>query len=236
MDTALTTDQTQDRQPNGSSGAVLTFNMLLEHEGIDPAAVRLMRHQDRRSAKGRSPYEMWRDDRASFERYQSRQSIGNRSRVTAPYWAAFVVAPDGAALLAGFYHSAYRGLLEIDEPWPHGDGVDLAGTCDVFDLQLDDRISAYAGRLVIEWGPGLKSWIQRADLQIKPIVELRQAFREPEFPGALAFLSQLSKVDALPASWTAALATIRGVYLLTCPRTREQYVGAAYGEIGRAHV
>jgi hypothetical protein len=210
----------------------LFLNMLLDQEGIDPADVRLLRHQDARSAKGRSPYALWRDDRASFERYQSRQSFAHKTRLAAPYWASFVVTPDGSTLLAGFYAATYRGTLEADEAWPHGDGIDLAGSCDVFELSLDPRISDLAGRLVIEWGPGVKSWIQRADLQNKPILELQRAFREPDFPGALAFVSPLSKIEALPPSWIAALSTIRGVYLLTCPRTREQYVGAAYGERG----
>lgn len=36
----------------------------------------------------------------------------------------------------------------------------------------------------------------------------------------------------MPRSWVAALQSSRGVYLLTCPRTREQYVGSATGEEG----
>jgi len=36
----------------------------------------------------------------------------------------------------------------------------------------------------------------------------------------------------MPATWKEALKTSRGVYLLACPRTREHYVGAAYGDDG----
>jgi hypothetical protein len=39
-------------------------------------------------------------------------------------------------------------------------------------------------------------------------------------------------VDRLPKHWTATLQSSRGVYLLTCPRTKEQYVGSATGEKG----
>nr|WP_237229027.1 GIY-YIG nuclease family protein [Rubinisphaera sp. JC750] len=39
-------------------------------------------------------------------------------------------------------------------------------------------------------------------------------------------------MERLPLSWIAALKTSRGIYLLTCPRTREQYVGSATGEHG----
>lgn len=54
----------------------LRFNALLAQAGIAPAAVRLLRHQDSRAAKGKTPYELWRDDRPSFEIYQEGQSFG----------------------------------------------------------------------------------------------------------------------------------------------------------------
>ena len=46
------------------------------------------------------------------------------------------------------------------------------------------------------------------------------------------FLQPLSKLDNMPKSWLAALKASRGVYLLTCPKTKEQYVGSATGEDG----
>jgi hypothetical protein len=36
----------------------------------------------------------------------------------------------------------------------------------------------------------------------------------------------------MPASWKSVLGASRGVYLLACPRTREHYVGSAYGVLG----
>lgn len=84
--------------------------------------------------------------------------------------------------------------------------------------------------MVIDWGPGLRTWIQRADMQDKVVLELRTRFQEPEFPGYLNFMEPLSKIDSLPRSWIAILQSARGVYLLTCPKTKEQYVGSATGE------
>jgi hypothetical protein len=46
------------------------------------------------------------------------------------------------------------------------------------------------------------------------------------------FRRPLSEVEALPTSWASALRSVRGIYLLTCPRTREQYVGSAAGGDG----
>jgi hypothetical protein len=42
----------------------------------------------------------------------------------------------------------------------------------------------------------------------------------------------LSQIEALPLTWIATFKASRGVYLLTCPKTREQYVGMAAGQSG----
>jgi hypothetical protein len=110
--------------------------------------------------------------------------------------------------------------------------VDLAGKCDVYDLKRDERLSDLEGKLVIEWGDGERSWIQRADNQNKVVLEIRERFREPDFPGFTRFISPLSRVEGLPAAWLSALKSARGVYLLACPKTREQYVGSASGSDG----
>jgi hypothetical protein len=210
----------------------LRFNSLLTQANIAPAAVRLLRHQDSRSAKGRTPYELWRDDRPAFESYQQAQSFANHAKLKGDYWASFVVTPAGETLLAGFYGCLYLGVNDVERPWPHAVGIDPIGSCNVYQLTPDERIDDLAGRLVIEWGDGERSWIQRADNQNKIVSEIRRVFREPEFPGFTRFMAPLSNVERLPATWTAALRTCRGVYLLTCPKTKEQYVGSATGADG----
>jgi len=210
----------------------LTFNMILQEADIPLADVRLLRHKDQRAAKGRTPYELWRDDRPQFESYQSTQAIKNRKRLKARYWAAFVGTPTDDTLFVGLYAVEYLGLLDEDKPTPHMDGIDKAGSCDAYQLTTDERFSDLAGKLFIEWGEGKRSWIQRADRQDKRITELRTAFKEPEFPGFLNFIESLSRLDRIPLGWIAALKASRGIYLLTCPKTKEQYVGKAYGHDG----
>ena len=85
------------------------------------------------------------------------------------------------------------------------------------------------GRLFIDWGPGALAWVQYADRKDKPVTELRTAFREADFPGFLNFIQPLSKLDSVPKSWIAALQSCRGIYLLTCPKTKEQYVAKIVG-------
>jgi hypothetical protein len=208
------------------------FNTILREAGLSLTDVRLIRHKDKRAARGRTPYELWRDKRPQFELYQSGQSIPNRKKLTAPYWAVFIVNLNDETMFAGLYAVKYQGLLEQDTPYPHMDGIAKVGSGDVYELKLQDALSDLIGKLFIDWGPGALAWVQYADRHDKLITELRTAFHEPEFPGFLNFIKSLSELDSMPKGWRTALRFCRGVYLLTCPKTKEQYVGSAKGDDG----
>jgi hypothetical protein len=110
--------------------------------------------------------------------------------------------------------------------------IEKAGHVDFYDVTESGLLGDFGGKLVIDWGPGMRAWIQRADNQDKPIIELRREFKEPDFPGFLDFITPLSSIKKLPRGWETALKASRGIYLLTCPKTKEQYVGSATGEEG----
>jgi hypothetical protein len=206
----------------------LLFNTLLTQAGITPGDVRLLRHQDSRATKGRTPYALWRNDLPAFDVYQSHQSERNRTVLSSrPLWASFVGTPAHETLFVGLYRVRCLGLLTVDTPEPHTDEIMNAGDCDLYEVASDERLSDLAGKVIIDWGPGTRSWAQRADRQDKVVLELRPEFKEPVFPGHLAFRQKLSEIDELPEGWKVALASTKGVYLLTCPRTREIYVGSA---------
>ncbi len=208
----------------------LTFNTILCAADLRLADVRLLRHKDNRAAKGRTPYELWRYDRPGFDSYQATQSIRNRRKLAALYWATFLGTPGGETLFAGIYRADHRHVLKHDQPMPHRDGVDKAGSCDVYNLTLEKKLSDLIGLLLIDWGPGDRAWIQRADKQDKRVTELHARFTEPAFPGFLSFTEPLSKLESLPAGWRDVLTVSKGVYLLVCPKTKEQYVGSATSE------
>lgn len=211
---------------------MLSFGDLLDLAGIARHEVRLLRHQDNRYTGFRSPFVLWRDDRQRFEAYQETQAIGDAGQLRAPYWASFVGAPGKETLFVGLYAASLVGRLAADRPHPVTGGVEEAGTCDFYDLRLLPALEEYAGRLWIEWGKGYRAWIQRGDRVPKPVVELRRIFAEDPFPGFAALAIDLSQVETIPRNWTDALTATRGIYLLTCPRTREQYVGMAAGAEG----
>lgn len=123
--------------------------------------------------------------------------------------------------------------LRSRSPKPHLAGVvDHAGSCDVYDLQPDEAFADLDGKLYINWGDGARAWVQRADRQNKQISELRTKFEEDPFPGFLNFVEALSKIASLPPSWASVLKSSCGVYVLTCPKTKEQYVGSVTGREG----
>lgn len=210
----------------------IMFNALLRAAGLDPDDTRLLRHQDKRADRGRTPYELWRDDRSAFEFYQSLQRVEGRSKFKAKCWASFVGTRDGGTLFVGLYSVKHLGPLKEDRPLPHMEGVAEAGSYDQYELTLQEALSDLSGKLQIAWGEGTRAWVQYASRQDKPVVEVRAEFREDDFPGFMEFLSPLSRIEGLPKGWIDVLRACRGIYLLTCPKTKEQYVGSATGEEG----
>lgn len=76
---------------------MLQFNTLLMEEGIEPADVRLVRHQDTRHGKGHlTPFDLWRANDGRFELYQRIQ--GREVFGSANYIAAFVATPRNETL------------------------------------------------------------------------------------------------------------------------------------------
>ena len=90
---------------------MLQFTDLLEKAGFVPSQVRLLRHQTK-APTGRTPYILWRDQRPSFEEYQSVQTIGNRAALAAPFWASFIAPPTGGTLFAGIYSAEQEGVAD----------------------------------------------------------------------------------------------------------------------------
>lgn len=214
----------------------LRFNLLFENEGIASKGVRLLRHQQTGVAR-RSSYVLWRDAPGAFESWQSCQLASRAAYFDASHWASFVVPPDGSTLFVGLYQ--VRGSADVPVGWidPLYDTLleeREARACHLYQLERSDVAADYIGRLRIDWGAGTRSWVQRADTPNgnKKIVELAASFQEDVFPGYAGFISSLAALPNLPLGWHAALSAARGVYLLTCPRTREQYVGSAYGADG----
>ena len=93
-------------------------------------------------------------------------------------------------------------------------------------------LSEFERLLYVHWGSGARAWRQRAERQNKVVTELKASLADPPYPGHSRFLSRLSEVPALPLSWREVLSNTRGVYVLTCPKTNELYIGGAFASGG----
>lgn len=204
------------------------LNHLFIDAGIDPKEVRLLRHQTNLGA-ARSLLDAWRSDRSTFEAYQALQLAAKRASFQRPYWAAFFGGWDGRTVFGGLYEVGDPETLLTAVTVPLTANFASAGTLDRYPIQLTDRLAAYSGRLFIDWGggsSGKRSWSQRAEMQNKLVSELHLDEAEAPFPGYMALTASLSRLSEAPPGWIQRLAEARGVYLLSCPRTGELYVGS----------
>lgn len=202
---------------------MLTFNDLLALEEIDTAKVRLVRHQDGRLGRGRM-YEAWRNSREAFESYQRVQS--KHRFPVGDLLAVFVVSEARKTVFVGMYRVNDVGTCppgSTDALLKH----DISGHVQ-YDLQLVDELASYRDRVVIDWGPGTRSWVQRAANQAKPVSEIADQY-EPRFPGFREFVRQVDDVPNLPNGWQQVLRSVKGVYLLVDVDSGQQYVGSAKG-------
>lgn len=217
----------------------LSFTKLISEAGLEPKDVVLIRHQKKVTGRPTS-YGLWAHNKPKFELFQSTQSPKNRKLFSRPFWASFVVPPDGSTLFVGIYAATLKGSVGVDviDPItglkPGADKQDPTASVvyDLYETNLTDTLSEYRARLKIDWGKGYISWKQGLDSSDKKIVALAEREIEDEFPGFLRMVMPLSDLANVPYSWKAALASVGGIYLLTCPRTKQQYIGQAWGAEG----
>jgi hypothetical protein len=193
-----------------------------------PINVHLARHQDTR-ARGRSIYAIWKspDGPKLVEEYQA---VQNRDRFpVGGFVASFVVTPPPSSetLFIGLYK-----VLSVGRCGPGSrealTGIDITGHYR-YAMVYDDRLDEYKERLVVDWGPGARSWAQRASRQPKSIRALRDQ-QEPPFPGFGQFCIDVHDLPGIYPGWQERLREVKGIYVLVDKKTGRQYVGSAKGE------
>jgi GIY-YIG catalytic domain len=219
-----------------SPAPALSFNDLVRKGGYDLRNVRFLRHQEATAQKGRTLYELWRDDKAEFDRYGAlHRTQAHNSLQNANYWATFVGLPSVEALFTGFYKAEYLGLSTVEYVSPTTGEISPAGSLHQYQIERLPFLADFEGRIVIKWGDSVQSartYFQLASGKEKPILEIRRKVTEPDFPGFENFVQPLSKILSLPPTWIAVLKATKGIYVLTCPKTSEMYIGQAGGDNG----
>lgn len=207
----------------------IRFNMLLEDAGLNPAEVRLLRHQADVPG-GRPLLDWWRRDRAVFEDYQSLQLTTKRAQFARPYWAAFFGTWDGRTVFGGLYKVGQPAVVMDEVEVPISGDRFPAAAVERYETSSSESMDEYSGRLYVAWGggpSGKRAWSQRAEVQNKIVTELHIDPEERPFPGLMELALPLSAIIEAPSGWAQRLAAARGIYLLTCPATGELYVGSA---------
>lgn len=214
-----------------------TFAGFLAAQGIDATRSRLVRHDEhglRQLARGR----------AAFDRFVATQRDDTRS----PYnrtTLAFQFVP-GPALEGGVQSALFICAHRVGATWivgdlprlpyPHQDPTDdaVGATDRAYELEAVEPLQTWSRRILVAWGSraSTRAWSQWTEANPKPIVEMRRAAEEPHFPGFASLMVRRSALLLLPPTWQAALESVRGVYLLTCPASGRQYVGSAAGADG----
>lgn len=208
---------------------MLTFNQLIEAAGLPLDRTRFVRHKDDRPTAKTQPYWLWQRKDGSFERYQSIQK--NDKFKPGRILASFVVSPTQETIFVGMYRVLDQGMVEDpNEVCPVSEQSVLGNHR--YTIERLDDLSEYEGRVLIDWGTAYLAWVQRADAQVKPILELRPSRHETPFPGFSQFIWPISQLDDIPKGWHTHLSQAFGVYLLVSHKARKHYVGSALGEEG----
>lgn len=213
------------------------FHEFIQRIGLDPTALRLLRHDNRGLAAWRRGGPNAFGCFASFQRR-------NPSPYQGVQLACHFVA--GPTLANGDASALFVGTTRILDQWDWtGERLPIIQDApileteqgrqniDAFDLEWFPLGADFVERILLRWGPpsSTRAWSQWGNRAEKEIVELRIDPREPPFPGFSAFVTRVSELRLAPLAWQAALGSVRGVYLLVADGG-EQYVGSAAGQDG----
>lgn len=124
---------------------MIGFNALLREAGIDPADVKLVRHQDTRHPERPTPYELWTCADGRFDLYQKIQKRAVFKG--AKFVASFVANPFDETLFVGLYRN--KGVGKAKQKLTDPISGKNVGGFNFYDLVPNSRLKEYEGRLVI---------------------------------------------------------------------------------------
>ncbi|MEQ8745518.1 GIY-YIG nuclease family protein [Pyruvatibacter sp.] len=166
------------------------------------------------------PLEVWARDRREWQGWQEYRPARNE------FNRPFIFA------LIQFYHETdswlFGGVYRVVDRLPER-----------YVIELTDQGQGFRGRLKI--GSTYRQRATRVNFENHyDDLEVQEIFREPysgrAFPGFEDIDLSFEELEALVrndrADWKAALASVKGIYLLTDTTTGKRYVGSAYGDEG----
>lgn len=195
----------------------LTLRPLLLDAGIDPTEALVIRHAFEDAPGGLHADST--DD--EILAYTARQySDPRRFPATAPrYWVVFIREGGTRARLWSVLEN--RGMTDDD------------GTLRTFDVTRSPQMEDLRDRLVVGWRAPRSWWMWATTASAYPVLEIADAKPVP-FPGFDRLLIGYATLQAVMrehryAAWRTALASVKGIYLITDTEDGRHYVGKADG-------
>lgn len=168
-----------------------------------------------------------------FEVYQSNQA----AKIFDPY--EYLISFIGEEGSRSRFVGVFR-VLKVSKAtmvWPEGFPYPEMPMAEfTYELQRQAAFDVLCDRLIVDWGRGTRSWVQK--LRPREVIEIRPKGWVGEFPGydnVVITFDQLERIIRNPdanRSWHNTLGSVAGVYLILDDATGQQYVGSASGEAG----
>jgi hypothetical protein len=166
------------------------------------------------------PLEVWVRDKQEWQRWQEYRP--SRDDFNRPFIFSLIQ----------FYHESdvwlFGGVFRV-----------LKRHADRYEVELTDEAVGFVGRLKLRSPYRERATRVRFESHY-PELEVQEVLREPysgrSFPGFedidLSFEELETLVRNSRPDWKAALASVKGIYLISDIKTGKRYVGSAYGEQG----
>jgi hypothetical protein len=211
---------------------MLTLEHLLQPFGLDTSRrIKLVRHQE----QGIDVAALLRAGQLEFyQTFQGRPVFANCDQIV-----SFLGSVGTQAVFVGVYQVlGVSGpcAMELPEDFLYPE-MNVSSVY-VYDLVRDKRFDVLSERLVIDWGAGTRSWVQKFRHGEKEVVEVLPKGYVKEFPGFLDFVLRFDELKTMIENptgnreWHRMLGSVAGVYLILDTLTGRQYVGSAYGDGG----
>lgn len=214
----------------GNSEKHLGILDLLRLQGLDTSKrFKLVRHRDANLDLDDFLRRGWLQ---TYQAFQTRPVFDGLD-----YIVSFVGVAGTGARLEGVYEVGVRRMAQAIKLPP---GVPRASWNQAdyyYELRRMPGFQELEHRVVVEWGGGTRSWVQRpTNKRVTEILPLGQ--RLALFTDYLGFTVTHSELRFLQQhaeanrEWRARLTAVAGIYLVLATTTGEQYVGSAYGVQG----
>jgi hypothetical protein len=184
----------------------MNFNDLLRVQDFDPKKVLIMRHRPKEVRFQRILPLLAAEHHELYNTYQQTQAAREEKMLQrAEHLASFIGHESGKALFVGLYRRGQTTSMTLDEYWKHPPHQKLReyncrGWTDDdkrdrilwFDLKRTEFYAEWAGRLVINWTGGERSWTRWSD---------RNDFKIDHIKEESVFDSDMPDWDELVISW-----------------------------------